>query len=112
MSAGVGLASIHRIRAAVRNIQSTQLTSILSSNGAREIDSRQIFTLAAVTTAGQLKRQIMTTCGVVFVFFDPHSVHESSESNATPHSRCDDTVVSEFGLMFVWLLNSPEFVSV
>lgn len=116
----VGFASVRRIRAAVRNIQSTQLTSILSSDDVWQIDSRQKSMSASVASAGHLKRQIMSTCGVVFVSFLFRTAfttmavfgiaffHNISESNSIPHSRCDDIVVSEFGFMFVWLLNSPE----
>ena len=98
----VGAASVRRIRIAMNAVlKPQQLTTVGASD-------------AGAASGRRLKRQIMGTCGILFVSLSIRAVFSMMLAmgavfgNFDTEKRCD-AKGNTFALMTVWIVNSPEF---
>jgi hypothetical protein len=115
-----GAASVRRIRAAMTVVKTAQLTTMLDDRATNVVGfggARRTSDLskASLITGHRLKRQIVGTCGILFVSFSIRAVLSLmlttgalfGKSGTT--ARCDEKN-NVVGLMLVWILYTPELV--
>jgi hypothetical protein len=110
-----GAASVRRIRAAMTAAQNSQQTTMLDDRVTDVVGfGRARRTSQATFISGRrLKRQIVGTCGVLFVSFFIRTAFSLMMTvgalfrKGGSASRCDE---SQSGLMLVWMLYTPELL--
>jgi hypothetical protein len=112
----VGAVSVRRIRAAMTAVQKAQLTSMLGATDIVGFGGARRASEASFVSGRRLKRQIVGTCGILFVSFSIRAaasmmlwiaaVFGNFEINSS--TRCDKSL-NNFTHMLVWILYTPEF---
>jgi hypothetical protein len=110
----LGAVSVRRIRAAMTAVQKAQLTSMLGATDIVGFGGARRASEASFISGRRLKRQILGTCGILFVSFSIRTVASMmfavgavlSESS-TGSLRCDNRK-NRFANMLMWILYTPE----
>lgn len=95
-------------------VQKAQLTSMLGATDIVGFGGARRASEASFISGRRLKRQIVGTCGVLFVSFTIRAALSimwavgALAGNVGSDSRCDKSLNS-FALMLVWILYTPEF---
>ena len=112
----LGSVSVRRIRAAMTAVQKAQLTSMLGATDIVGFGGARRASEASFISGRRLKRQILGTCGILFVSFSIRTVLSTmlavgavfGDSNDGTLSRCDEHL-NNLAHMLVWILYTPEF---
>ena len=112
----LGAVSVRRIRAAMTAVQKAQLTSMLGATDIVGFGGARRASEASFISGRRLKRQILGTCGILFVSFSIRTVLSTmlavgavfGDSNDGTLSRCDEHL-NNLAHMLVWILYTPEF---
>jgi hypothetical protein len=110
----LGAVSVRRIRAAMTAVQKAQLTSMLGATDIVGFGGARRASEASFISGRRLKRQILGTCGILFVSFSIRAAVSTMLavgavfSDAGTGSRCEKHLKS-FAHMLVWILYTPEF---
>jgi hypothetical protein len=113
----VGAVSVRRIRAAMTAVQKAQRTSMLAATDIVGFGGARRASEASFISGRRLKRQIVGTCGVLFVSFTIRAALSimlaiaALFGNDDSASRCD-IHYNSFAHMLVWILYTPEFIVV
>jgi hypothetical protein len=98
-------------------VQKAQLTSMLGATDIVGFGGARRASEASFISGRRLKRQIVGTCGVLFVSFTIRAAVSTMVAvgsllgNNGSHSRCDKSHNS-FAHMLDWILYTPEFLAV
>ncbi len=109
----VGAVSVRRIRAAMTAVQKAQLTSMLGATDIVGFGGARRASEASFISGRRLKRQIVGTCGVLFVSFTIRAAVSMMVAiaalfgNNGSDSRCDKSHNS-FAHMLDWIEYTPE----
>ena len=110
----LGAVSVRRIRAAMTAVQKAQLTSMLGATDIVGFGGARRASEASFISGRRLKRQILGTCGILFVSFSIRAVVSmmlavgavfGDSGNAT--RRCDNSN-DRFAHILMWILYTPE----
>jgi hypothetical protein len=117
----VGAVSVRRIRAAMTAVQKAQLTSMLGATDIVGFGGARRASETSFISGRRLKRQIVGTCGVLFVSFTIRAAvsmmvalggvlgdNEKNSSTFAITTRCDE-ILNSFSHMLVWILYTPDF---
>jgi hypothetical protein len=113
----LGAVSVRRIRAAMTAVQKAQLTSMLGATDIVGFGGARRASEASFINGRRLKRQILGTCGILFVSFSIRAAVSTMLavgavfSDAGTGPRCDEHLTS-VTYMLVWILYTPEFLFV
>ena len=116
----LGAVSVRRIRAAMTAVQKAQLTSMLGATDIVGFGGARRASEASFISGRRLKRQILGTCGILFVSFSIRAAvstmlavgivfgnFEINSSTFSTITRCDEPL-NNLARMLVWILYTPE----
>ena len=116
----LGSVSVRRIRAAMTAVQKAQLTSMLGATDIVGFGGARRASEASFISGRRLKRQILGTCGILFVSFSIRAAvstmlavgivfgnFEINSSTFSTITRCDKEH-DNLARMLVWILYTPE----
>ena len=110
----LGAVSVRRIRAAMTAVQKAQLTSMLGATDIVGFGGARRASEASFISGRRLKRQILGTCGILFVSFSIRAavsmmlaVGAVFGDSGNASRRCDNSN-DRFAQMLMWNLYSPE----
>jgi Na+-translocating ferredoxin:NAD+ oxidoreductase RnfE subunit len=110
----LGAVSVRRIRAAMTAVQKAQLTSMLGATDIVGFGGARRASEASFISGRRLKRQILGTCGILFVSFSIRAavsmmlaVGAVFGDSGNASRRCDNSN-DRFAHMLMWNLYSPE----
>ena len=110
----LGAVSVRRIRAAMTAVQKAQLTSMLGATDIVGFGGARRASEASFISGRRLKRQILGTCGILFVSFSIRTVVSTMLAvgavfgDSGNYSRRCDNSNDRLANMLMWILYTPE----